>query len=70
MIKNEYKYSELTGKIIGCSMEVHKVLGNGFQEVIYQRALAKEMVSQRLAFEREFEMTIYYKRRRNWNKAS
>ena len=61
MIKNEYKYSELTGKIIGCSMEVHKVLGNGFQEVIYQRALAKEMVSQRLAFEREFEMTIYYK---------
>ena len=42
-------------------MEVHKVLGNGFQEVIYQRALAKEMASQRLAFEREFEMTIYYK---------
>ena len=61
MIKNEYKYSELTGKIISCSMEVHKVLGNGFQEVIYQRALAKEMASQRLAFEREFEMTIYYK---------
>lgn len=32
------KYSELTGKIIGCAMEVHRILGNGFQEVIYQRA--------------------------------
>ena len=31
----EYKYSALTGKIIGCGMEVHKRLGNGFQEVIY-----------------------------------
>ena len=61
MIKNEYKHSELTGKIIGCSMEVHKILGNGFQEVIYQRALAKEMASQGLSFEREFEMAIYYK---------
>ena len=61
MIKNGYKHSELTGKIIGCSMEVHKILGNGFQEVIYQRALAKEMASQGLSFEREFEMAIYYK---------
>lgn len=33
-------YEDLTGKIIGCAMEVHKALGNGFQEVIYQRALA------------------------------
>jgi hypothetical protein len=39
MIKEQYKFSELTGKIIGCAMEVHKILGNGFQEVIYQRAL-------------------------------
>jgi len=39
MIKEEYKYSELTSKIIGCAMTVHKALGNGFQEVIYQRAL-------------------------------
>ena len=61
MIKKKYKHSELTGKIIGCSMEVHKILGNGFQEVIYQRALAKEMALQRLSFEREFEMSIYYK---------
>ena len=43
MIKPEYKYSELTAKIIGCAIEVHKALGNGFQEVIYQRALEYEM---------------------------
>jgi len=61
MIKNEYKYSELTSKIIGCSMEVHKILGNGFQEVIYQRALEKEMGLQDISFDREFEMPIFYK---------
>ncbi|MBX2896626.1 MAG: GxxExxY protein [Cyclobacteriaceae bacterium] len=61
MIKSEYKYSELTGKIIGCAMEVHNILGNGFQEVIYQRALACEMQLQGLSFHREFEMPIHYK---------
>ena len=61
MIKKEYKYSEMTSKIIGSSMEVHKILGNGFQEVIYQRALEKEMTLQGLSFAREFEMPIFYK---------
>ncbi|MDR1729418.1 MAG: GxxExxY protein [Prevotellaceae bacterium] len=61
MIKEQYKYSEITAKIIGCAMEVHKILGNGFQEVIYQRALAKEMAMQGLHFAREFEMPIFYK---------
>jgi GxxExxY protein len=61
IVKKDYKYSELTGKIIGCSMEVHKILGNGFQEVIYQRALEKEMSSQWLSFSREHEMPIFYK---------
>ncbi|MBU3676122.1 MAG: GxxExxY protein [Chitinophagaceae bacterium] len=61
MIKQEYPLSELTGKIIGCAMEVHRILGNGFQEVIYQRALAKEMTLQGLGFSREHEMTINYK---------
>jgi len=61
MIKKEYKYSELTGKIIGCAMEVHKLLGNGFQEVIYQRALEKEMTMQGLEFSREHDMPIFYK---------
>jgi GxxExxY protein len=61
IVKEQYKYSELTGKIIGCAMEVHKQLGNGFQEVIYQRALAIEMHLQGLAFSREHEMEIFYK---------
>ena len=59
--KEQYKYSDLTGKIIGCAMEVHKILGNGFQEVIYQRALEKEMVLQTVTFSREHEMPIFYK---------
>ena len=46
IINEKYKYSDLTAKIIGAAMEVHKILGNGFQEVIYQRALAVEMTSQ------------------------
>lgn len=61
MIKKEYKHSELTGKIIGCAMQVHRTLGNGFQEVIYQRALAIELSLENIAFEREFEMPIYYR---------
>ena len=61
IVNEKYKYSELTGKIIGCAMEVHKILGNGFQEVIYQRALAIEMSRQGLAFSREHEMQIFYK---------
>lgn len=61
IIKEQYKYSALTSKIIGCAMEVHKILGNGFQEVIYQRALEIEMTWQGLGFSREFEMPIFYK---------
>ncbi len=61
MIKDQYKYSEITSRIIGCAFEVHKILGNGFQEVIYQRALELEMKLNDLAFEREFEMQIFYK---------
>ncbi len=54
------KYGDLTGKIIGCAMKVHGSLGSGFQEVIYQRALAIEMQKQNLGFCREMEMTIFY----------
>jgi GxxExxY protein len=54
------KQEDLTHKIIGCAMKVHSTLGNGFQEVIYQRALAIEMEKQGLGFAREMEMTIYY----------
>jgi GxxExxY protein len=57
----EFKYKDITGKIIGASMEVHKALGNGFQEVIYQRALEIEMTVCGLNFKREFEMPIFYR---------
>ncbi len=55
------KYADITQKIIGASFEVHKFLGNGFQEVIYQRALAYEMRQAKLEFAREIEQYIYYK---------
>ena len=54
-------YEDLTKKIIGCAMEVHKRLGNGFQEVIYQRALEIEMKMVNLEFAREMEMPIFYR---------
>ena len=54
------KHEDLTRKIIGCAMKVHSALGNGFQEVIYQRALTIEMEKQGLRFNREMEMPIYY----------
>jgi GxxExxY protein len=60
-INEKYPLSDLTGKIIKCALEVHKHLGNGFQEVIYQRALAIEFSIQGLSFEREFEMPVFYK---------
>lgn len=51
---------KLTHTIIGCAMKVHNILGNGFQEVIYQRALAIELEKQGIGFKREMEMPIYY----------
>jgi GxxExxY protein len=53
--------NEITHKIIGCAMQVHNTLGNGFQEVIYQRAMAIEMRLAGLSFEREMNMNIYYR---------
>lgn len=55
------KHQDLTHKIIGCAMEVHKQLGSGFQEVVYQRALSIEMNLQEIPYEREKEMDIHYK---------
>ena len=57
----DLKYSDITEKIIGASFEVHKYLGNGFQEVIYQRALAYELQLAGLNFVREIDHHIYYK---------
>ncbi|MBS1916793.1 MAG: GxxExxY protein [Bacteroidetes bacterium] len=57
---SELVYKEITEKIIGAAMKVHATLGNGFQEVIYQRALAIEMKKSGLVFEREYNMKIFY----------
>ena len=61
MINETYKYSTLTSSIIGCAMRVHTTLGNGFQEVIYQRALAIELTDTGINFRREVEMPVHYK---------
>jgi GxxExxY protein len=59
--RSESDFNDCTGKIIGCAMRVHSILGNGFQELIYQRALEIEMKEEGLDFTREFEMPIFYK---------
>ena len=60
-MQGELKYKDITEKIIGASFEVHKFLGNGFQEVIYQRALAWELGQAGLSYSREIEQEIFYK---------
>lgn len=56
----DFKYGDITEKIIGACFKVHSTLGNGFQEVIYQRALELELKLIPLDYAREFEMPIYY----------
>lgn len=56
----DYRHAELTHTIIGCAMKVYNTLGNGFQEQIYQRAMAIEMAKDGLKFVEEFGMTIFY----------
>ena len=63
MINRRYPHSELTGKVIGCAMSVHSTLGSGFQEVIYQRALAVELLENGISFEREKDMPVFYRER-------
>lgn len=58
---NTYKHSDLTGKIIGSALEVHNFLGNGFQEVIYQRALSIELNRSNINHVRELTRKIFYK---------
>jgi len=57
----QLKYDDFTRRIIGCAMKVHSTLGNGFQEVIYQRALEIEFAFNDVSFEREKELPIYYR---------
>ena len=60
-MNNNLKHQNITQKIIGAAFEVHKFMGNSFQEVIYQRALAIEMRKAGLEFAREIEQDIFYK---------
>lgn len=57
----ELKYKDITQKVIGASFEVHKFLGNGFQEIIYQRALAWELAQAGLTYVIEIEQEISIK---------
>ena len=61
MVKHNLKYGDITERIIGCAMRVHSFLGNGFQEVIYQRALEIEFQLASSVYKRELEMLIYYR---------
>ena len=54
----QFKYEEITKKIIGAAMTVHSTLGNGFQEVIYQRAVEIEFRKCGLQFVREFSVEL------------
>lgn len=62
------EYNDCTDQVIGCAMRVHSTLGNGFPEVIYQRALAIELEKTGLQFIREFEMPVYYDGRQIGNR--
>ena len=63
MSESEFIHSDITGKVIGCAFRDNSFLGNGFQEVIYQRALAYELGSSGISYEREKEQPIYYRER-------
>lgn len=58
------KHESLTREIIGCAMRVHSALGCGFQETVYQRALAIELHESELEYVREMEMDLYYKEKK------
>ena len=60
MIKAEYKYSELTAKVIGCAMKVHQKMRSGYPEQIYHRCLIIEFSKEAISFQQEVEMPIYY----------
>src|SRR4030095_8026655 len=60
MIKEEYKYSDITEKIIGCAMRIHQRMRNGYQELIYHRCLIIELKKAGLSFSNEMELPIFY----------
>ncbi|MGI4870193.1 MAG: GxxExxY protein [Janthinobacterium lividum] len=55
------RHNKLTEKVIGCAMDVHKELGSGFPELIYQRALGVELQQVGINAEREIHLPVFYK---------
>jgi GxxExxY protein len=60
-VNEAYPLSGVTGRIIAAAQEVHRILGPGFEEIIYQRALARELPVYNLTFSREVWMNVHYK---------
>ena len=54
-------FKELSYKIIGAAMEVHRMLGSGFLEAVYEAALAHEFTLRGIPFERQIELPVRYK---------
>ncbi|MGZ5133657.1 MAG: GxxExxY protein [Flavitalea sp.] len=69
-VKPQYKHSETTGKILAAAFEVHKVLGCGFSEFVYHRALEVEFRLKQIPFISEKEMIIFYKKRKSGEQKS
>jgi len=59
--QNDLLFKEECYKVIGACMAVHRELGNGFLESVYQEALAIEFLDQGIPFEKEKEIRIFYK---------
>lgn len=57
----KFIFKNETYKIIGAAMEVHRVLGSGFLEGVYQEAFEIELVKQGIPFQREKKLNIFYK---------
>jgi len=55
------EYEELTGRIIGAAIEVHKELGPGFLEALYENALCVEMRRRKLPFDRQVSIPVLYR---------
>jgi GxxExxY protein len=54
-------YSEITGPVIGAAMEVHKILGPGFLESVYEEAFAIELDLRNISYKRQHSIDIFYK---------
>jgi GxxExxY protein len=59
--KNEFLYKELTYKIIGIAMEIHREMKSGYQEAVYEEIMCKELAKAKISFENQVKLDIYYK---------